>query len=61
MLFIHWYVLVTATFFGLMMGLLNNEFKLIYTPILFIAALLWPITIIYWFYHHFIKGRNENN
>lgn len=56
MLFIYWYLLVTAILFGLMVGLLNDEFKLIHTPILFIAALLWPLTITYWFYRHFIKG-----
>lgn len=61
MLFIYWYLLVTAILFGLMVGLLNDEFKLVHTPILFIAALFWPVTITYWFYHHFIKGRNENN
>lgn len=61
MLFIYWYLLVTAILFGLMVGLLNDEFKLIHTPILFIAALLWPLTIIPWFYHHYIKGKNENN
>lgn len=46
------YLIYSAMFFGLIVGILQEDAKLRYLPLIAIASLLWPIVLGYWIYRH---------